>query len=247
MKYLIVIFLFGGYSIADGWGSSAIGSSQSRIAQIKESQAKVNSNKTTCAKYINIRNNSQYRRFLEKDDIDIVDLDSCKKINIVISIENVRDYDVHEGLNIFSSHLNLNGKLKHKQIYTSLTMKNCKFKGIIQSSLNVNSTSGSIQSSSIVSNSNIQSSKIQNTANRRNNRTHKSSRSSSVYIRNSEISVRVSGQNNYIKHGKLGNKIDTNGRRTNINNSHIESNIRTNNSNIEGANTGNHIRLNRDR
>jgi len=246
MKELILMFLFGTICIADGWGSEAKGAYSSRVSQMRESQAKINSSKTTCSKHIEIHNNSQYKRFLKNnDDIDIVDLDKCRTINIVVSIENVRDYDVNEGFNIFSSNLNLDGKLKHKNIYSSLNIKNCKFKGYVQTSLNITSSSSSIQNSSIISNSNIQSSRLTNTSNRIDNKRNNQDRSSSVDIRNSRMSARVSGQNNYIKHGTLGNRVDTNGQSTNIHNSTLDSNTRTNNSRIEGANTGNHIRLNR--
>ena len=246
MKDLILIILFGSTCIADGWGSSAVGANTSRVLQMKESQARINSSKTTCSKYINISNNNQYKRFLKNnDDIDIVDLDKCRTVNIVVSIENVRDYDVNEGFNVFSSHLKLNGKLKHKKIYSSLNIKNCKFKGDVQTSLNITSSSGSIQNSRILSNSNIQSSRLTNTSNRTDNKRNNPHRSSSVDIRNSRMSARVSGQRNYIKHGTLGNRVDTNGQSTNIHNSRLDSNTRTNNSRMEGANTGTHIRLNR--
>ncbi len=245
---LILIVLVGNTCIADGWGSTARGVDSSRVSQMRESQARINSTKTTCSKYINIRNNSQYKRFLKNDeDIDIVDLDKCRTINIVVSIENVRDYDVNEGFNVFSSHLNLNGKLKHKKIYSSLNIKNCKFKGDVQTSLNITSSSGSIQNSSIISNSNIQSSRLTNTSNRTHTKRNNQHRSSSVSVRNSQMSARVSGRNNYIKHGTLGNRVDTNGQNINIDNSTLNSSTRTNNSRIDGANTGNHIRLNRSK
>ena len=230
MEKLILIILLGSTCIADGWGSTAVGAEISRVSQIKESQARINSSKTICSKYINIRNNSQYKRFLKNyDDIDIIDLDKCHTINIIVSIENVRDYNVNEGFNIFSSHLKLNGKLKHKKIYSSLNIKNCKFKGDVQTSLNITSSSNSIQNSSIISNSNIQSSSLTNTSNRTYNKRNNQHKLSSVDIRNSRISARLSGQNNYIKNSTLGNRVDTSRQNINIHNSTLDSQTRTNN------------------